>query len=202
MCVTVCVQHFTFMGRGSSSWVKGCSNTTAASTFPDAGSFLTKSSKCSSDSKPRTGKETNTHTQIERSLHSLWRGIHLTYACFHACLIVRPWCSLLSLTGRKLVETLLAYWIVRQISSINIRACWIRLHTCFLETDAKKHKEQRASWNTKEAITPTIPWKQLEKPTQSKWNEKQTTGWWKTKEIWFSFYFFLWLDFSITLLLP
>lgn len=68
-------QHFTFKGRGSSSWLNWCSNTTAASTFADRGSFLTKSSKCSSVSNPRTeGKAQEEHDII--------RGIHLTNICF------------------------------------------------------------------------------------------------------------------------
>lgn len=61
MCVCVCVLPCTFRGRGSSSWLKGCSNTTAASSFPDRGSFRTYSSNCSSVSKPRTGKKERTH---------------------------------------------------------------------------------------------------------------------------------------------
>lgn len=64
-----CVRRsiFTFKGRGSSSWLNWCSNTTAASTFPDRGSFLTKSSKCSSVSNPRTeGKAQEEHDISKR----------------------------------------------------------------------------------------------------------------------------------------
>lgn len=60
-------QHFTFKGRGSSSWLNWCSNTTAASTFAERGSFLTKSSKCSSVSNPRTkGKAQKEHDIYKR----------------------------------------------------------------------------------------------------------------------------------------
>lgn len=71
-----CSQHFTCKGRGSSSWLNWCSNTTAASTLPDRGSFLTKSSKCSSVSNPRTeGK-----AQEERDIYKTdSTHIHLFY---------------------------------------------------------------------------------------------------------------------------
>lgn len=70
---------FTFKGRGSSLYVKGCSNTTAASTFPESGSVRTNSSNSSSVWKPRTGREkhTRTHTRRRTENYEMKCGIQL-----------------------------------------------------------------------------------------------------------------------------
>lgn len=108
MAVGSCRHPFTFKGSGSSSCVKGCSNTTAASTFCEWGSVCTNLSNCSSVSKPFTGKRK--HTQ-----RKWWVGMRLSAHGF--CLPASPaaWpLRPIALTDKQV----LAYWVSRLMSPL------------------------------------------------------------------------------------